>query len=94
VHLTVPVARFWDNVIFTCSTILPFRGQAEIDDWCARHRFARGAVVALPVLNELARAWYGDWLTAWRRRSADEARALFARLGLTGPFWDPDAAWR
>ena len=37
---------------------------------------------------ELARAWYGRRLDAdWRRRTPDEASAVFAGLGLSGPFW-------
>jgi hypothetical protein len=36
----------------------------------------------------LADAWYRDRRSpAWRRRSLDEAQALFEELGLTGPFW-------
>ncbi|MGH2679923.1 MAG: hypothetical protein ACRDG8_05490 [Actinomycetota bacterium] len=36
----------------------------------------------------LARAWFADRLSAdWRRRSPEEARAIFDVIGLTGPFW-------
>ena len=37
----------------------------------------------------LARAWYADKLDAqWRRKTAEEAEAVFAELGLTGSFWN------
>jgi hypothetical protein len=37
---------------------------------------------------ELAQRWYGEHLRPdWRKKSIDEARALFAELGLTHPVW-------
>jgi hypothetical protein len=37
---------------------------------------------------ELARQWYQDRCQpGWRRRTVEEAHALFAALGLTGDFW-------
>lgn len=36
----------------------------------------------------LAHIWYGDKLSpAWRRKTLEEAEAVFGSLGLTGPFW-------
>lgn len=40
----------------------------------------------------LARAWYADRLRPGsRRRTAEEAEAVFAEIGLTGPFWSLSA---
>ncbi len=40
------------------------------------------------VALRLAGAWYHDRLDPqWRRRTPEETQALFATLGLTGPFW-------
>ena len=48
--------------------------------------------MTLPKLWRFASDWYGGYLQGpWRRRSADEVRALFERNGLTGQFRD-DAA--
>ncbi|MEA3041293.1 MAG: hypothetical protein QOC65_782 [Sphingomonadales bacterium] len=88
-HLSTPVARWWDNVIFACSTFQPFREESEIDPWCARHRLPRGAVMTLDALWRFASDWYGTYLQEpWRKRSIEEVRALFARHRLTGPFWE------
>jgi hypothetical protein len=36
----------------------------------------------------LADAWYKDRLSPdWRRKTAEEAEAVFAEIGLVGPFW-------
>ena len=36
-----------------------------------------------------AQAWYSEdrRAAAWQRKTADEAEAVFATLGLTGAFW-------
>jgi hypothetical protein len=40
----------------------------------------------------LASAWYTSRLKLDSRRpQPDEMRAIFERLGLAGPFWDPQA---
>jgi hypothetical protein len=37
---------------------------------------------------DLSQMWYGNRLDPdFRRPTADEARAIFASVGLTGPFW-------
>lgn len=36
----------------------------------------------------LAKEWYSDCLSpSFRRKTADEAQAVFDRIGLRGPFW-------
>jgi hypothetical protein len=36
----------------------------------------------------LAKEWYADRLDPeWRRKTPDETTAVFARCGLTTPFW-------
>ena len=49
---------------------------------------ARGAVMSLAQCWGLARAWYADRLSPdWRRRTKEEAEAIFAALGFSGDFW-------
>lgn len=87
-HLSVPAARWWDNVIFACASFQPFAREADIDGWCERHAMPRGAVMSLEQLWPFARDWYGGCLrTPWRKRGPEQVRALFAAHGLTGPFW-------
>ncbi|NUP12301.1 MAG: hypothetical protein HOW73_40160 [Polyangiaceae bacterium] len=87
-HLSTPPARWWDNVIFACSSFQPFRSEADVDRWCRDHALPRGAIMSLGALWAFARDWYGSYLsTPWRKRSPAEAQALFTRHGLIGPFW-------
>ena len=70
--------------------MLLFRSEEHIDRWCASWKLERGAVLSLDTGWRLAQAWYGPDRRepAWRRKTLDETAALFAELGLTGPFWN------
>ena len=49
-------------------------------------------LVTIDQLGRLAKAWYSNRLEPDARRpQPDEMRAIFAGIGLTGPFWDPQA---
>ena len=68
--------------------MLAFRSEAHVDEWCRQRRIEKGAVFTLEQAWRLARAWYGDRLSPeWRRRTPDEAHAVFESIGLTGDFW-------
>lgn len=87
-HLSTPAARWWDNVIFACSSFQPFKSARDLEDWCRRHDLPKGAIMTLPQLWEFARDWYGHYLARpWKKRSVAEAESVFQRNGLTGPFW-------
>jgi hypothetical protein len=44
--------------------------------------------MTLPQAWELSQQWYGDRLSpGFRRKTIDEAHAIFASVGLTGAFW-------
>ncbi len=69
--------------------MLLFRSEEDIDRWSAQNNLPRGATFSLEQAWKLARAWYYDRLRpGWRRKSLDEAEALFAEIGLHGPFWN------
>jgi hypothetical protein len=89
VHYPIPMMRCWDNVVFTCSTMLVFDDEASIDAWCKRHALPRGDARPIQKAYDFARAWYGRHLDAdWRKWTTEEARAMFQRFDLRGPIWD------
>lgn len=93
VHFPVPMRAAWDNVIYTCSTMLMFSDQADVERWSGTHRIPMGDVQPIATVWELAKAWYGKHRDPdWRKWTVDEARRIFSRLGLDGAIWDlPDA---
>ena len=72
--------------------MLFFRSEDLIDDWCRDNGMPRRPTVTMTQLWGLAMAWYSNRLDPDARRpQPDEMRQIFARLGLTGEFWDPQA---
>lgn len=72
--------------------MLFFRSEELLAAWCAERGVAPGPAVRIDQLWGLATTWYATRLAADAKRpSAAEMRVIFAGLGLTGPFWDPEA---
>jgi hypothetical protein len=68
--------------------MLAFRSEAHRDRWLEQRGLPHGATFSLEQLWGMAHAWYANRLAPdWRRRTPEEAEALFAELGLEGDFW-------
>ena len=68
--------------------MLAFRSEAHVDRWREQRCLPRGASLTLEQSWQLAHAWYANRLAPeWRRRTPEEAEALFAEIGLEGDFW-------
>jgi hypothetical protein len=89
VHFPIPMTKAWDNVVYTCSVMLLFESEADVDAWCATHCKPKGDVRPLEQIWRFASEWYGRHLDRdWKKWTAEEAAAIFARHGLTGPIWE------
>ncbi len=87
-HFPIPIARAWDNVHRFCACMLVFASASDVDEWSRRHGIERGEILTLDEVAALARAWYGNHLSPdWRKPTADEAQAIFRRVGLTSAHW-------
>ncbi|HEY7568842.1 MAG TPA: hypothetical protein VH762_14790 [Gemmatimonadaceae bacterium] len=72
--------------------MLFFRSEERLREWCAARGVTPGPAVSMAQLWGLAAQWYGTRLEpSARRPGPDEMRQIFAGLGLTGAFWDPQA---
>ena len=72
--------------------MLLFRSEETVQAWCAARGLSVRPLVSLDQLWFLAKTWYENRLTVDSRRPApEEMGRIFARIGLTGPFWDPTA---
>ena len=68
--------------------MLAFRSEEHVERWCRSKGLERGAQLTPEQQWRLADTWYADRLAPdWRRRTPDEAEALFAEVGLEGDFW-------
>ena len=72
--------------------MLFFRSEERLREWCAARGARPGPAVSIDQLWGLAAQWYGTRLEPSARRPGPaEMREIFAGLGLTGAFWDPEA---
>jgi len=89
VHFPIPMQYAWDNVIYTCSTMLLFESETAIDTWCGKHRIAKGDVQPIDKIWAFSKVWYGNHLNPeWRKWTAAEARRIFEQFGLTDVIWE------
>ncbi len=69
--------------------MLLFRSEEHVRRWAENRRSAIGATFTPRQGWRLATAWFEDRLSPdWRRKTPEEAHAIFTDIGLTGPFWD------
>lgn len=65
-----------------------FRSEEHVARWSEETGIPVGDVFSLDSLWRLAQRWFADRLSpAWRRRTVEEANAIFADAGLEGAFW-------
>jgi hypothetical protein len=72
--------------------MLFFRSEERVIEWCGARRYPLRPLVTIEQLWGLARAWYATRLEPESRRpQSREMVEIFAGLGLTGEFWDPES---
>ena len=72
--------------------MLFFRSEERVREWCEAHRIPVRPLVTILQLWALSEAWYATRLQPDSRRPQPaEMREIFARVGLTGDFWDPQS---
>ena len=68
--------------------MLLFRSEEHAGRWIDQRGRAGGAFLTLEQQWRLSRAWFQGRLDpGFRRRTEEEAQAVFEAIGLTGPFW-------
>jgi hypothetical protein len=88
VHFPVPMRHAWDNVIYTCSTMLLFENEKQIDEWSQRHRISKGDIQPITKIWEFSKVWYGNHLNPnWKKWTTEEAQQIFEKFGLTDDIW-------
>lgn len=68
--------------------MLLFRSEEHVKEWYGAKDMPLGRSMSLEQQWHLARLWYSDRMSPdWRRRTPEEAEAVFAEVGLEGDFW-------
>ena len=68
--------------------MLLFRSEEHVERWRTERELPRGMSLSVQQQWALARIWYADRADPdWKRKTPDEAEAVFTSIGLTGDFW-------
>ena len=89
IHFPIPMKNAWDNVIYTCSNMLMFKNENQINSWTKRHNIAKGDIQPIKNIWELSKKWYGNHLSPnWKKWTVKEAKDIFLEFNLTHQIWD------
>lgn len=91
VYLGLPAARWWDDVVNTCSNnMVFFASPARMEEWLVENRVSEpGAALSIEKVIQLSGPIYANRISLdYARPPADALRAHFAGMGLTGSFWE------
>jgi hypothetical protein len=89
IHFPIPMKKAWDNVIYTCSNMLVFENEDQINEWTKRHNILKGDVQPISNIWAFSKEWYGNHLNPeWIKWTMQEAKEMFGKYNLTGNTWD------
>jgi Alkylmercury lyase len=89
IHFPIPMKKAWDNVIYTCSNMLVFKNEEQINLWTERHNIPKGDIQPISNVWEFSKKWYGNHLNPrWEKWTMQEAKEIFAQFNLTNKTWD------
>ena len=89
VYLGRPAAEWWEDIISTCSNTMVFlRSEHHPREWRSEKVGTDGAALSIDRTVRLSEPIYqGKFDLGYSRASKEELQSHFARLGLSGPFW-------
>ncbi len=88
IHFPIPMKNAWDNVIYTCSNMLVFENEQQIDDWTRKHNISKGDIQPIEKIWNFSKKWYGNHLSPkWKKWTIEEAKEMFREFELNGRIW-------
>gem|GEM_PF-1066518 len=90
VYLSLPAAKWWENILLTCSNnMVFFSSRQHLDDWKKSNPVTGGEALTIEQTLKLSIPFYRDKTKIdYARPSRDQTIAHFKSLGLTEGFWN------
>lgn len=88
VHFPIAMKNAWDNVIYTCSNMLIFENEQQVEKWSRQHQISKGDIQPIDKIWQFSKKWYGNHLNPeWTKWTVEEAKQLFEEFGLNHKIW-------
>ena len=88
IHFPIPMKNAWDNVIYTCSNMLVFESEEQVDEWTKKHNIPKGDIQPIENIWNFSKKWYGNHLhPEWTKWTVEEAKQIFREFGLNDKIW-------
>lgn len=89
IHFPIPMKNAWDNVVYTCSNMLVFENEDQINEWTKKHNVPKGDVQPIETIWNFSKKWYGNHLNPeWTKWTIGEAKEIFREFELENKIWD------
>ena len=89
IHFPIPMKNAWDNVIYTCSTMLIFENKEQVQSWSESHNISLGDIQPIERIWRFSQKWYGNHLsTDWTKWTVEEAKNMFVEFDLNDEIWN------
>lgn len=89
IHFPIPMKNAWDNVVYTCSNMLVFENEEQVNRWCQKHNIPKGDIQPINKIWAFAKKWYSKHLDEdWTKWTVPEAKQIFKEFDLGGEIWD------
>mgnify|MGYP000524521226 CR=1 FL=1 len=83
IHFPISMKNAWDNVIYTCSNMLIFENEEQINQWTKKHNIPKGDIQPIEKVWNFSKKWYGNHLNpGWKKWTVAQAKQLFKEFGL------------
>lgn len=88
IHFPIPMKNAWDNVIYTCSNMLVFENETQIEEWTKKHNISKGDIQTIEKIWNFSKKWYGNHLNPnWKKWTIEEAKEIFNEFDLKNKIW-------
>jgi len=90
IFLSVPVARWYDNLVNTCSNnMVYFASKTHMDDWLAANPDLKGESLSIEIMAEVCRPLSRDRMNIdYERPPKEDLMSYWDSLGMTSDFWN------
>ena len=88
IHFPIPMKNAWDNVIYTCSNMLVFENETQIEEWTKKHNISKGDIQPIEKIWNFSKKWYGNHLNPnWKKWTIEEEKEIFNEFDLKNKIW-------